>query len=165
MSQEQITTGAVYRKSVHPQKVSLPLTSAPDLKHGIHVLDGGRVVLEKDVGIPMRDGITLYADIYRPYPSLSERSPSIVFFAPFGKHGAVPREKFRNMDVNFSRLSKYTYWELPDPIRWCGEWGYSFLSVDPRGTWWSEGDAAHYFSPEEGRDGYDVVEWVSQQSW
>lgn len=117
MSPEPITTGAVYRESVHPRKVLPPLTPAPDLEHGIHILDGRRVVLEKDVGIPMRDGITLYANIYRPHPSLDERSPSIVFFAPFGKHGAVPREKFRNMDVDFSRLSKYTYWELPDPIR------------------------------------------------
>lgn len=158
MLQERITTGAVYRKNVHPWKVLHPLTPAPDLEHGMHVLDGRRVVLEKDVGIPMRDGITLYAHIYRPHPSLGERSLSIISFAPFGKRGAVPREKFRNIDVDFSRLSKYTYWELPDPIRWCGKWGYSFVSVDPRGMWWSEGDAAHYFSPEEDRDGYDVVE-------
>jgi hypothetical protein len=35
-------------------------------------------------------------------------------------------------------------WELPDPIRWipC----YSFVIVDPRGTWYSEGAAleTHY---------------------
>lgn len=165
MSQEQKTTGAVYRKSVHPQKVSPPLTSAPDLKHDLHVLDSRRVVLEKDVGIPMRNSITLYADIYRPNLSLGERSPSIVFFALFGKHGAMLREKFCNMDVDFSRLRKYTYQKLPGPIQQCGEWGYSFVSVDPRGTQQSEGDAAHYFSLEEGRDGYNVVEWVSQQLW
>ncbi|KAF5009462.1 hypothetical protein FDECE_4316 [Fusarium decemcellulare] len=63
------------------------------------------------------------------------------------------------------KLSKHTHWELPDPLLWCGEWGYSFLVVDPRGTWWSEGDASHHFSPEEGRDGYDIVEWAAQQNW
>ncbi|KAG5807193.1 hypothetical protein H9Q74_007897 [Fusarium xylarioides] len=45
------------------------------------------------------------------------------------------------------------------------EYQYSLLIVDARGTWWSEGEAAYYFSPEEGRDGYDIVEWVSHQSW
>ncbi|KAG6354048.1 hypothetical protein INS49_005019 [Diaporthe citri] len=77
---------------------------------------------------------------------------------------AVPRDKFQNMDVDFGKLSKYTTWELPDPLRWCGEFGFSMLSVDPRGTWWSEGDANH-LSPEEGRDGYDIVEWVAEQPY
>ena len=138
---------------------------APDLKHESLVLDGEKVLFEKDIPIAMRDGITIYADLYRPVPSLVVKTPTIVFFAPFGKHGAVPREKFKNMDVDFSQLSKYTLWELPDPLRWCGEWGYSFLSVDPRGTWWSEGAEANFLSPEEGRDGYDVVEWIAKQSW
>lgn len=65
------------------------------------------------------------------------------------------------MGVDFSSLSSHTIWELPDPIKWCGEYKYSLLVVDARATWWSEGEAAYYFSPEEGRDGYDVVEWVA----
>lgn len=127
------------------------------------ILEGGKVVLEKNHAISMRDGIILYADVYRP--ASEAKSPTIVFFAPFGKHGAVPREKFPNMGVDFTKLSKYTHFELPDPIPWCGEYGYSFLIVDPRGTWWSEGSEATYFSPEEGRDGYDVVEWAAAQEW
>lgn len=113
----------------------------------------------------MRDGVNLYADVYRPISSIAAQTPSIIFFAPFGKHGAVPREKFKNMGVDFSKLSKYTHWELPDPLRWCADFEYSFVSVDPRGTWWSEGAEANYFGPEEGRDGYDVVEWVAKQEW
>lgn len=113
----------------------------------------------------MRDGIKLYADVYRPLSTLVPKTPTLVFFAPFGKHGAVPREKFQNMDVDFTKLSRYALWELPDPIPWCGEWDYSFVNVDPRGTWWSEGSEANYFSPEEGRDGYDVVEWIAKQEW
>ena len=147
------------------EKVEFPLTPAPDLKHEVIVLEGGRVLLEKDVPVPMRDGVTLYVDVYRPVPEVEAKTPSIVLFAPFGKHGAVPREKFKNMGVDFTKLSQYTLWELPDPIRWCGDWGYSYVSVDPRGTWWSEGETAHYLSPEEGRDGYDVVEWIAKQEW
>ncbi|KAI1629101.1 Alpha/Beta hydrolase protein [Exophiala viscosa] len=154
-----------YRKSVHPQKIAAPKRPAPDLKHETIVLDGGKVLLEKDVAVRMRDGVHLYVDVYRPVPDVAAKTPTIVFFAPFGKHGAVPRELFQNMGVDFSKLSKYTHWELPDPLRWCAEFHYSFVSVDPRGCWWSEGEAAHFFSPEEGRDGYDVVEWIAEQEW
>lgn len=140
------------------------MTPAPPLKHEVAELEGG-VHFEKDIPIKMRDGVTLYADGYRPSSSSKwAQTPTVIHFAPFGKHGAVPREKFENMGVDFSKLSTQTKWELPDPMGWCGENGFSFLSVDPRGTWWSEGDA-NPMSPEEGRDGYDVVEWVAQQSW
>ncbi|GAM88184.1 hypothetical protein ANO11243_062150 [Dothideomycetidae sp. 11243] len=157
--------GAPYRKAVHPQQVAPPLKSAPDLQHEVSVLEGGRVEMEKDVAITMRDGVRLYADVYRPISSIAAKTPTIIFFAPFGKHGAVPREKFQNMGVDFGKLSKYAFWELPDALRWCGDFEYSFLMVDPRGTWWSEGGEANYFSPEEGRDGYDIVEWTAKQNW
>jgi len=182
--------GAPYRQAIHPQKasyfgspnpqyhcrnrkayhphtsqVSPPLKPAPDLKHEVIELDGGDVTMEKDVAITMRDGIRLYADVYRPKTEIAAKTPTIVFFAPFGKHGAVPREKFTNMGVDFSKLSKYTLWELPDPLVWCREYQYSLINVDPRGTWWSEGGEANYFSPGEGRDGYDVVEWIAEQYW
>lgn len=117
------------------------------------------------MSITMRDGIKIYADVFRPVDTIAAKTPTIVFFGPFGKHGAVPPQMFKNMGVDFSNLSKYTRWELPDPLVWCGKYHYSMLLVNPRGTWWSEGDAAHYLSPEEGRDGYDVVEWAAQQEW
>ena len=141
------------------------MTPAPPLKHELITLDGGKVVLEKDVPIVMRDGVKLYADVYRPVSDIAAKTPAIILFAPFGKHGAVPREKFANMGIDFSKLSKYTLWELPDPVRWCADFEYSLVSVDPRGTWWSEGGEAAYFSPQEGKDGYDIVEWTAQQEW
>lgn len=175
-------TKPFYRSCVHPQEVCFktrlkscrstdvhrqvapPMQPAPPLKHETVELEGGKVLFEKDIAITMRDGATLYADLYHPTPALADKTPTLIHFAPFGKHGAVPREKFQNMDVDFGKLSKYTKWELPDPLRWCGEFGFSLLSIDPRGTWWSEGEANH-LSPEEGRDGYDIVEWAAEQSW
>ncbi|KAJ3547893.1 hypothetical protein NM208_g1276 [Fusarium decemcellulare] len=165
MSLHPHTPLAFYRQATHPQQVLPPLAPAPALGNKTTLLEDGKTLFEKDVPIKMRDGVTLYANLYRPDPKLVAKTPTIVLFAPFGKHGAVPRERFQNMGVDFSKLSKHTHWELPDPLLWCGEWGYSFLVVDPRGTWWSEGYASHHFSPEEGRDGYDIVEWAAQQSW
>ncbi|CAK7214045.1 hypothetical protein SEUCBS140593_002046 [Sporothrix eucalyptigena] len=141
------------------------MCAAPPLQHESSLLDDGKTLFEKDIAIPMRDGIVLYVDVYRPDSRIVAKTPTLVLFAPFGKHGAVPREKFENMGVDFEKLSKYTHWELPDPFLWCGEWGFSFLIVDPRGTWWSEGVTSNHVSPEEGRDGYDVVEWAAQQEW
>ncbi|EHY53326.1 hypothetical protein HRR83_003534 [Exophiala dermatitidis] len=154
-----------FRKSVHPQEVQPPFNPAPDLKHETFELDGGKVIFEKDVAITMRDGVKLYADIYRPATSVAEKTPPLVFWSPFGKHGAVPRALFKNMGVDFEKLSPYTFFELPDPFLWCSQYHYSFVRVDPRGTWWSEGTEATFFSPQEGRDGYDVVEWAAQQPW
>jgi uncharacterized protein len=148
-----------------PLQVVPPIVPAPPLKFESRLLEDQKTLLEKDYAIRMRDGVVIYADLYRPKPEIATKTPTIVLFSPFGKHGAVPRAPFSNMGVDFSTMSKYTHWEQPDPFRWCGDYGYSLLKVDPRGTWWSEGDAAHYLSPEEGRDGYDVVEWIAEQPW
>jgi hypothetical protein len=59
----------------------------------------------------------LYADLYRPVPSLAEKTPTLVLFAPFGNHGAVPgKKKMKNMGVDFGKLGKYTKWELLDAL-------------------------------------------------
>ncbi|GME23667.1 hypothetical protein GTA08_BOTSDO13792 [Neofusicoccum parvum] len=154
-----------YRKSVHPSKPNPPLQPAPPPNHTTRTLENNQTLLETDVPIPTRDGTILYADVYRPHPTPA-RTPTLIFFAPFGKHGAVPRSLFHNMGVDFTMLSAHTHWELPDPFLWCtAAWGYSFVLVDPRGTWWSGGSASHYLSAEEGRDGFDVVEWAAAQAW
>ncbi|KAL9562749.1 hypothetical protein ACKAV7_013101 [Fusarium commune] len=153
------------RKGQDPTKTLAPVSPAPPLKHETRVLEDGNTVFEKDIPIPMRDGVKLYANLFRPVDRIAAQTPTIVLFSPFGKHGAIPPQLYKNMGVDTSKLSKYTMWELPDPYVWCGKFQYSLLVVDARGTWWSEGEAAYYFSPEEGRDGYDIVEWTAQQTW
>jgi predicted acyl esterase len=91
---------------------------APPLKHEVRVLEDNKTVFEKDIGIVMRDGVKIYADLYRPIDSIAAKTPTIVLFSPFGKHGGVPLELFQNMGVDFSHASKYTQWELPDPFAW-----------------------------------------------
>ncbi|EMR63960.1 putative family hydrolase protein [Eutypa lata UCREL1] len=95
--------GPYYRGAVHPQEVLSPLQPAPHLKRETTTLEGGKVLFEKDIPIKVRDGTTLYADLYRP-TSEEVKVPAIVLFAPFGKHGAVPKERFQNMDVDFTKL-------------------------------------------------------------
>jgi putative CocE/NonD family hydrolase len=42
--------------------------------------------------------------------------------------------------------------------------GYAIVHVDVRGTWGSEGEAT-YWCHDEGRDGYDFIEWLAAQDW
>ena len=41
---------------------------------------------ERDVKIPMRDGVTLYADVFRPVDT-GYRVPAIIPWSPYGKNG------------------------------------------------------------------------------
>jgi predicted acyl esterase len=42
-------------------------------------------VFEKDVAIPLRDGVKIYVDIFRP--TTDEKVPAILMWSPYGKSG------------------------------------------------------------------------------
>lgn len=95
------------------------------------------VVLEKNVPVPMRDGVKLYADIYRPddggvYPVLLMRTP-------YNKEDA--------QTMNYAHPS------------WYARHGYVVIVQDVRGRWSSEGEFHPY--SHEANDGYDTVEWAA----
>lgn len=45
------------------------------------------VIWEKDVEIPMRDGVKLYADIFRPAKLDGQKLPALLPWSPYGKTG------------------------------------------------------------------------------
>jgi predicted acyl esterase len=119
------------------------------------------MIIERDVAIPMRDGVKLYADIFRP---ADERPvPPIIAWTPYGKHVPFDPKRFLNAGVKEGDTSPYTAFEAPDPVFWIPS-GYAVIVIDVRGTWNSEG-TAHYLAPEEARDFYDAVEWAGTQPW
>ncbi|MBU8568346.1 CocE/NonD family hydrolase [Virgibacillus pantothenticus] len=96
------------------------------------------ILLQKNVPCMMRDGITLYADIYRPdqpgtYPVLLTR-------LPYGKDN--PFYSHRYLDTN--RLV---------------EQGYVVIIQDVRGRFQSEGKFYPFLY--EAIDGYETVEWAA----
>ncbi|HYA22670.1 MAG TPA: CocE/NonD family hydrolase [Terriglobales bacterium] len=97
-------------------------------------------VVEKDVAIPMRDRVVLRADILRP--SEDGRFPVLVYRTPYGKEFA---------------LREYTTFQK------AVERGYAVVVQDVRGRYASEGDFRPY--QNEGRDGYDTIEWAARQPW
>jgi uncharacterized protein len=101
------------------------------------------IQIEFDQRVPMRDGITLSADIYRPIDSLhiSKKYPVILTRTPY-------------MKLNERMLVSAKYF---------AERGYVFVALDVRGRGDSEGTFVPYLN--EGKDGYDVIEWCASQPW
>src|SRR5262245_22384399 len=96
--------------------------------------------LEKDVAVPMRDGVILRADILRP--EKEGRFPTLVYRTPYGKEFA---------------LKDYTTFQQ------AVERGYAVVVQDVRGRYASAGVFTPY--QNEGRDGYDTIEWAATQPW
>ena len=95
--------------------------------------------LEQNVAIPMRDGILLRADILRPKGG--GPFPVLVYRTPYGKHLAQ---------------KEYTI------FRRAVQRGYAVVIQDVRGRYASGGEFRPY--ENEGRDGFDTIEWAAQQS-
>lgn len=121
-------------------------------------------VCEKDVAITLRDGTTLYGDVFRPVGSAAV--PAILPWSPYRKSGAgyfsidtIPHRA----GVPRDRTSGLEKFDAPDPAEWVPR-GYAVVNVDARGAYDSEGDIVH-FGTQEGRDGYDTVEWIAAQPW
>src|SRR6478735_10715009 len=128
-------------------------------------------VAEWDVPVPMRDGVRLRANVFRP--ATGGPWPVIVCAHPYGKDDIpLPHRTRRGYRASFQyRLmrtaplthSAWTSWESPDPGHWVGR-GYVVVNADLRGWGTSEGDPT-VLSEQEGRDVHDVVEWAGTQPW
>jgi uncharacterized protein len=147
----------------------------PDLAPGTRILPAGSVHAEgarplpvdievlDDVTIPLRDGITLYGDVYRKVHS--GQVPAVLIYTPYGKRGGwwnatVTPTRF---GVPASDISGLQAFEALDPAYWC-EHGYALVVVDARGTARSGGDMV-FMGTAAGRDVYDTVEWIAGQEW
>ncbi|ATQ30219.1 acylase [Rhodococcus ruber] len=121
------------------------------------------IVFERDVEIPLADGTIVYADVFRP--TTSDPVPAILAWSPYGKQGGFFHlDMFPNrVGVPEEATSGLEKWEGPDPAYWCAH-GYAVVNVDPRGCFESGGDI-EFFSPQEARDGFDVIEWIAGQQW
>lgn len=97
----------------------------------------GGVTLERDVPVPMRDGVVLRADVYRPetpgsHPVLLQRNP-------YGKAWA--------QGIVFQHPA------------WYARHGYIVVVQDTRGRFASDGAFEPYRN--EARDGADTIRWAS----
>ncbi|WP_199191240.1 CocE/NonD family hydrolase [Amycolatopsis sp. CA-126428] len=122
------------------------------------------VVLEKDIAVTLRDGVTTYVDVLRP--AGTEKVPVIVAFSPYGKgQGTSPSVMgvFGLVGLDNGIVSGLAKFEGPDPAYWCAH-GYAICNPDIRGVANCEGDSV-LWDRQEGRDCHDLVEWLAAQEW
>lgn len=62
------------------------------------------LIWEKDIEIPMRDGVKLYADIFRPAKLDGQKLPALLPWSPYGKTGTGnnPSPKHALLDTNLT---------------------------------------------------------------
>src|SRR5438876_12196960 len=103
-----------------------------------------QVQVTRNVMMPARDGVRLATDVYLPAASpeapAGKRFPAILLRTPYNKTGFAAE-----MAEHFAKH------------------GYAVAVQDVRGRFASEGTFYVYLN--EGRDGYDAVEWVAAQAW
>ena len=119
------------------------------------------IICEQDVPVKMRDGVTIYTDIFRPKDEVN--IPVLVSWSFYGKRPGEGMSEWQIMGVVPGTISKLAKFESPDPEYWCRN-GYAVANVDPRGIGHSEGNAC-LFGSQDARDGYDFIEWVAEQWW
>ncbi|MGC9318179.1 MAG: CocE/NonD family hydrolase [Armatimonadota bacterium] len=97
------------------------------------------IVEERDVEVPMRDGVILRGNLYRPQGAA--KVPALLMRTPYGKG-----------DRRFDRHVRA---------------GYAVMCQDTRGRYASDGEFVLFSEDEtpDGRDGYDTIEWLANQPW
>jgi predicted acyl esterase len=122
------------------------------------------IIFERDVAVTLRDGVTIYVDVFRPVGD--EKVPVIVAYSPYGKgQGTSPSVMgiFGLVGLPNSVVSGLEKFEGPDPAFWCAQ-GYAICNPDIRGVVDSDGDSV-LWDRQDGRDAYDIIEWLAQQDW
>ena len=132
-----------YSRTVHKfLSFFSPLAAAAALLFGPRPMQTAPagVHLEADVAVPMRDGVVLRADV--TLPNSGGPFPTLVYRTPYGKSAA--QKQYTTFQHAVDR-------------------GYAMLIQDVRGRYASSGEFNPYI--QEGRDGYDTIEWAAKQSW
>lgn len=151
----------IMRPGVHPDQVvgkkpPPPPEYSQTRENGLHI--------ERNVAVPLRDGIHIFVDIYRPTDTEGQQPlPALLGWSPYGKHNVSDRLAWPAAGVAPGWMSKYTAFEAPDPMYWCPR-GYAIVYPDPRGAWYSQGELRHG-GLGEAQDCFDLIEWLGEQTW
>ena len=115
-----------------------------------------KLIVEKDVAIPMRDGAVIYADVF--LPDVPGKIPAIMNLSVYQKDKLwVPPDDLEE------KPNPYMNWESGNPLWWCPR-GYAIVRVDARGSGKSTG-RSEPSSYAESLDYYDAVEWMAKRPW
>ena len=108
------------------------------------------VVAQKNVLVPMDDGVRLVADVYYPANrSTGRRAP--------GRFPVLLTQSPYSVSLNATNLTSST-----GPGAYFVERGYIFVSADVRGSGRSLDGVERFFSPRDAQDGVNLAMWASR---
>jgi len=103
-------------------------------------------VIERKVMMPMRDGVRLATDVYRPKGAA--RVPAVFVRTPYNfNHWDVENGVPRDMTAALTAVRR----------------GYAYVIQNERGHYFSEGHYDILGAPVT--DGHDAMEWIARQPW
>jgi uncharacterized protein len=103
-------------------------------------------IIDQKVMMPMRDGVRLATDIYRPKGDA--KVPVVFSRTPYNFNTWVDGQlRTRTLEAALEAVEK----------------GYAYVVQNERGRFFSEGDWDILGTPTT--DGYDAFEWMSKQPW
>jgi len=114
------------------------------------------ILCDKDVRVPLRDGVGLSVDVYRP--DAPGRFPVLVAFGVHSKE-IQGTEYPKSMPAQPSWSSLWVGHMEAGDTRFFVSRGYVHVIGSPRGFGKSEDGGSREW------DGYDLVEWAAQQPW
>jgi uncharacterized protein len=152
---ERQTTSGVMSKKISVNELLLASGDRPPLTYDRAPEHDG-FIAEKDVAVPMRDGVNLSVDVYRP--KAGGKFPALLAFSIYNKDLQGP-------DVAEA---------LPPQPAWSSLWagpleagdtkffvsrGYVHIIGSPRGVGKSDSGGSRQW------DSYDLIEWIAKQPW
>ncbi len=117
-------------------------TDPPDVLRELEAI----AVVDQKLMVPMRDGVRLATDVYRP--RTDARVPIVLSKTPYNFNAWRDGE-----------LTTRTYRAALEAVRR----GYAYVVQNERGKYFSEGTWDILGPPTT--DGYDALEWMSNQPW
>ncbi|HEY4775072.1 MAG TPA: CocE/NonD family hydrolase [Xanthobacteraceae bacterium] len=114
------------------------------------------MIAEKDILVPMRDGVKVALDVYRP--DTNERLPALLALAVHSKDLQGPELAA----AGHTQPAWSTLWTGPaeaGDTRFFVSRGYIHVIGNPRSIGKSESGGSRAF------DGYDIIEWIAAQPW
>jgi putative CocE/NonD family hydrolase len=128
-----------------------------------------REAVRRSVYVPMRDGVKLAVDYYLPSSgtrAAKGRFPVVLEDTRYGR--ARPLPNGGTVRWQEAPADSHGFLRIPDNpsgVLLLLAYGYAVVVVDMRGAGASFGPSSAEGDSVEGRDGFDVVNWIASQRW
>ena len=121
--------------------------------------------VDKNEKVPMRDGINLVVDVYRPDNAEGEKFPVILYIGEWGKDGQDCMEWFADYPQNYFVTPFWNGSLEGGDFTYTVPRGFVHIIGEPRGVGFSEGVKLGDSTNHNPKDMQDIIDWAVKQPW